>query len=148
MRTTETSWWRTTETSLGVSLETYLRRGRDVLMGLRHYVSLRRRHDIPLRLCEDVPLRHLGDVPLRQCWMFHLRRTCDVTGTYKKMSLRRRHDVFCRVGLLFLIEFFIYQFLKNIFNVFQVWFNFIGVFLTDKVLLLSSLLSYSIWLLL
>ena len=99
IRTTERSWWRTTETSLGVSFETYLRRGGDVLMGCRHYVSLRRRHDIPLRLCEDVPLRRLGDVPLRRRWMFHLRRTCDVTGTYKKMSLRRGHDVLLPGGV-------------------------------------------------
>ena len=99
IRTTERSWWRTTETSLGVSFETYLRRGRDVLMGCRHYVSLRRRHDIPLRLCEDVPLRRLGDVPLRRRWMFHLRRTCDVTRTYKKMSLRRGHDVLLPGGV-------------------------------------------------
>ena len=62
-------------------------------MGRRHYIPLRRRHDIPIRRREDVPLRRLGDVPLRRCWMFHLRRTYDVAGTYKETSLRRRHDV-------------------------------------------------------
>ena len=62
-------------------------------MGRRHYVPLRRRHDIPIRRREDVPLRRLGDVPLRRCWVFHLRRTCDVAGTYRETSLRRCYDV-------------------------------------------------------
>ena len=62
-------------------------------MGRRHYVPLRRRHDIPIRRREDVPLRRLGDVPLRRHWVFHLRRTCDVTETYRETSLQRRHDV-------------------------------------------------------
>ena len=62
-------------------------------MGRRHYVHLRRRHAIPIRRREDVPQRRLGDVPLRRRWVFHLRRTCDVSGTYKKASLRRRHYV-------------------------------------------------------
>ena len=62
-------------------------------MGRRHYIPLRRRHDIPIRRREDVPLRRLGDVPLRRRWVFHLRRTCDVAGTYKVTSLRRCHDV-------------------------------------------------------
>ena len=68
-RTTETSWRRSTETSLGVSFETCFRRR------------------------ENVPLSRLGDVPLRRHWMFHLRPTCDVTGTYREISLRRRYDV-------------------------------------------------------
>ena len=54
-------------------------------MGLSFETCLRRR--------EDVPLRRLGDVPLRRRWVFHLRRTCDVTGTYRETSLRRRYDV-------------------------------------------------------
>ena len=93
IRTTETSWWRTTETSLGVSFETYLRRRGGVLMGLRDYVPLRRRHNIRIRRREDVPQRRLGDVQLRRHWVFHVRRTCDVTGTYKETSLRLRHDI-------------------------------------------------------
>ena len=54
-------------------------------MGVSFETCLRRR--------EDVPLRSLGDVPLRRRWVFHLRRTCDVTGTYRETSLRRRYDV-------------------------------------------------------
>ena len=42
-------------------------------MGRSHCVSLRRRHDIPIRRREDVPLR--------RCWVFHLKRTCDVATT-------------------------------------------------------------------
>ena len=68
-------------------------------MGRRHYVPLRRRHNIPIRRREDVPLRRLGDVLLRHRWVFHLRRTCDVAGTYKETSLRRRHDVSLPDGL-------------------------------------------------
>ena len=59
----------------------------------RHYVPLRRRPDIPIRRREDVPLRCLGDDPLRRRWLFHLRRTCDVTVTHRETSLQRRHDV-------------------------------------------------------
>ena len=62
-------------------------------MGRRHYVPLRGRRNIPIRRREDVPLSYLGDVPLRRRWVFHLRRTCDVAGTYKETSLRRHHDV-------------------------------------------------------
>ena len=62
-------------------------------MGLDHYVPMRRHRDIPIRRREDVPLRRLGDVPVRRRWLFHLRRSYDVTGTYKETSLRRRHDV-------------------------------------------------------
>ena len=78
---------------MGVSFETCLRRRGDVLMGRRHYVPMGRHHDIPIRRREDVPLRRLGDVPLRRRWVFHLTRTCDITGTYKETSLRRRDDV-------------------------------------------------------
>ena len=54
-------------------------------MGRRHYVPMRSHHDIPIRRPEDVPLRRR--------WVFHLRRTCDVTETYRETSLQRRHDV-------------------------------------------------------
>ena len=62
-------------------------------MGPHHYVPMRRHHEIPIRRREDVPLKRLGDVPLKRCWVFHLRRTCDVTGTYRETSLRHRHDI-------------------------------------------------------
>ena len=62
-------------------------------MGRRHYVPMRRHHDIPIRRHEEVPLRRLGDVPLRRRWVFHLRRTYNVAGTYRETSLRRRHHV-------------------------------------------------------
>ena len=62
-------------------------------MGRRHYVPMTRHHDIPIRSHEDVPLRRLGDVPLRRRWVLHLRRTCDVTGMCREMSLRRCPDV-------------------------------------------------------
>ena len=58
-------------------------------MGRRCYVLLRRRHDVPIRRRGDVPLRRLGDVPPRRRWVFHLRRTYDVAGTYRQTSLRR-----------------------------------------------------------
>ena len=62
-------------------------------MGRRHYIPLRRHHNMPIRRREDVPLRRLGDVPLRRRWVFHLRRTCNVAGTYRETSLRRPHGV-------------------------------------------------------
>ena len=92
-RTTETSWRRSIKTLLGVSFETCLRRRGDVMVGRRCYVLLRRRYDIPIRRRGDAPLRRLGDVPSRRRWVFHLRRTCDVTGTYRETLLRRRHEV-------------------------------------------------------
>ena len=67
-------------------------------MGRRCYVVLRRRHDVPIRCREDVPLIRLGDVPRRRRWVFHLRRNCDVAGTYRETSLRRRSDVLLLVG--------------------------------------------------
>ena len=45
------------------------------------------------------PLRRLGEVPPRPRWVFHLRRTCDVTGTYRETSLQRHHDVLLPVEL-------------------------------------------------
>ena len=63
------SWRGSTETSLGVSFGTCL------------------------RCLEDVPLRRFGDVPLKLLWVFHLRSTYDVAGTYRETSLQRYHDV-------------------------------------------------------
>ena len=63
------------------------------MMGRSCYVLLRRRYDVPIRRRGDASLRHLGDVPSRRRWVFHLRRTCDVAGTYRETSSRRRHDV-------------------------------------------------------
>ena len=84
-----TSWIRTTETPLGVSFEACFRRLGNVLMGPRWYAILRRYHDVPVRCRGDFPLRCLGDIQPRRCWVFHLRRTCDVTETYR----RRCYDV-------------------------------------------------------
>ena len=61
-------------------------------MGVSFETCLRRR--------EDVPLRHLADVPLRRRGVFHLRRTCDVTGTYREMFLRRHYDVLLPGGIV------------------------------------------------
>ena len=83
-RNSETWLRRTTVTLLGVSFGSYRRRRRTVLMGRRGYL----------------PLRRLAEVPLRRHWVFHLRRTCDVAGTYKETSLRRRHDVSLSGGIL------------------------------------------------
>ena len=69
-------------------------------MGRHCYVLLRRRHDVPIRRRGDVALRRLGEAPPRRHWVFHLRRICDVTGTYRETSLRRRHDVLLLGGLL------------------------------------------------
>ena len=93
------AWWRhTTTTLLGVSFDTYLRSRGDVLMERCHYVPLRRRHGIPIRRREDVPLRCLDDVPVRCRWVFHLRGTGDIAGTYGETSLRCRRDVLLPSG--------------------------------------------------
>ena len=99
-RTNGASKIRTTETSLGVSFETCLRRRRDALMGRHCYVFLRCCHDVPIRCREDIPQRRLGDVPPRSHWVFHLRRTCDVAGTYRETSLRGRYNVLLPGGLV------------------------------------------------
>ena len=49
---------------------------------------------------EDVLLRRLGEVPLRRRWVFQLRGTCDVAGTYRKTSLRRCQEVLLPSGIL------------------------------------------------
>ena len=102
-------WWRrTTATLLGVSFGSYRRRRRDVLMGRGGYV----------------PLRRLGDVPLRRHWVFHLRRTCDVTGTYRETSLRRRHDVLLPGGnFLFYFDFCIKFTLSTIISTMKKWYH-------------------------
>ena len=69
------------------------------MMGRRCYVILRRPYDVPIRRCRGAPLRRLGDVPSRRRWVFHFRRNCDVTGTYRETSLRRLHDVLMPGGL-------------------------------------------------
>ena len=76
-----------------------MRRRGDVLIGRRCYVLLRRRHDVPTRCRGDVLLRCLGDVPPRRRRVFHLRRTCDVVGTYRETSLRLRRDVLLPGGI-------------------------------------------------
>ena len=68
-------------------------------MGRRCYVLLRRRYDVPIRRRRDAPLRRLGNVPSRRRRVFHLRRNCDVIGTYRETSLRRRHIVLMPGGL-------------------------------------------------
>ena len=68
------------------------------MVGRRCYVHLSRRYDVPIRRRRDAPLRRLGGVLSRRRWVFHLRRTCDVTGMYRETSLRRRHNVLMSAG--------------------------------------------------
>ena len=63
-------------------------------MGRCCYVFLRGCHDVSIRRRGDVPLRRLGDVPSRRRWVFHLKHTSDVAGSYRELSLRRRHNIF------------------------------------------------------
>ena len=63
------------------------------------YVLLRRRDNVPIRRRGGVPLRRLGDVPSRRRWVLYLRRTCEVVGTCRETSLRRRHDVLLPGGV-------------------------------------------------
>ena len=86
--------------TLGVSFKTCLRCRGDVMMERRCYVLLRRRYGVPIRCRGDAPLRRLGDVPSRRRWVFHLRRTCDVNGTYRETSLRRHHDILMPDGMI------------------------------------------------
>ena len=81
------------------------RRG-DALMGHPYYVLLRRRHDVLIRCRGDVPMRRLGDVPRKRRSVFHLRCNCDVAGTYRETSLRRRYDVLLPGGSLLCINVF------------------------------------------
>ena len=57
-------------------------------------------HDVPIRHRGDVPLRRLGDVSPKRCWLFHLRRTCDVAETYRETPLQRRHDTLLLGGCI------------------------------------------------
>ena len=70
------------------------------MMGRRCYVFLRRHYDVQIRRRGDAPLRRLGHVPSRRRWVFHLRGTCDVAGTYRETLLRRRLDVLMPGGML------------------------------------------------
>ena len=72
-------------------------------MGRHCYVLLRRPHNVPIRFPGDVTLRRLSEVPPRRRWVFHLRRTCDVAGTYRQTSLRHRYDVLLPGGSLLLV---------------------------------------------
>ena len=69
-------------------------------MGRHCSVLLLRRHDVPIRCRGDVLLRRLPSVPPRRRWVFHLRRTCDFTGTSRETSLRRRYDVLLLGGMI------------------------------------------------
>ena len=69
----------------------------------RCYVLLRSGHDVRIRRRGDVSLRRLGNVPPKRCWVFHLRRTYDVAGTYRETSLQRRYNVLLPGGVPFLL---------------------------------------------
>ena len=88
---------------LGVSFETCLKRREEVPLSRRCYVLMRRPHNVPIGCRGDVPLRRLGDVPSRRRWVFHLRRNCDIAGTYRETSLRCYHDVLLPGGASFSI---------------------------------------------
>ena len=108
----ETYWWDVKDTYHWGVLVTYhwdvvgcfiwdlFETSGDALMGRRCYVLLRRRHDVLIRCRGDVPLRRLGDVPRRRCWVFHLRRNCDVAETYRETSFQRRYDVLLPGGYI------------------------------------------------
>ena len=77
-------------------------------MGRSCYVLLRHCHDVLIKCRGDVPLR-------RRRWVFHLRRNCDVAGTYRETSLPRCYDVLLPGGSVH------YTFLKS-----YVMMNFFG----------------------
>ena len=56
-------------------------------------------YDVLIRRRGDVPLRLLGNVSPRRRWVFHLRRTCDIAGTYRETLSGRRHDVLLPGGV-------------------------------------------------
>ena len=91
------------------------------MMGRRCYVLLRRRYDVPIRRRRDAPLRRLGNVPSRRRWVFHLRRTYDVTGTYRETLLRRRHDVLMPGGSAPVLSNAIFSLTLNIWQIRAVW---------------------------
>ena len=72
----------------------------EVLMERCHNVPLRRHHDILRRRHGDVQMRCFDHVPLRCCWVFHLKRTCDVAGTYRGTLLRCCHDILLLGGCI------------------------------------------------
>ena len=119
---------RTTGISLPVLFRTNRRRRRDILMEyrgyvplrylgvvpLRHrrvfhfrlvwdlfetYVFLRRCYDFQIWFCGDELMRRLSNIFPKSCGMFHLRRTCDVAGTYRETSLRRLHNLLLPDGM-------------------------------------------------
>ena len=92
------SWMRTTEMLLGVSFEICLRRRGDILIVIPCYVVVHC-HDLPIKRLEDLSPRRLGDVPPRRQWVFCLRLTCNVAGTYRETSLQRRHNVLLPGGI-------------------------------------------------
>ena len=53
------------------------------------YTQLRRRQEVPIKRCGDLLLRRVGVFPPRCRWVFCLRRTCDVAGTYRDTSCYR-----------------------------------------------------------
>ena len=89
------------------------------------YVLLRSHYDVLIRRRGDAPRRRLGDISLRRRWVFHLRRTCDVAGTYRETSLRRHHDVLMpggMCGMNTLHCFFILKIVCGCFKVKHGWF--------------------------
>ena len=91
----ETSWRRTDETSSLRPLETWSRH--------TNKTSWRRTTETAWRRSTETS------------WVFHLRRICDVTGTYKETSLRCRHDVLLPGGKLHYFVIF-HQKLQNIYS--------------------------------
>ena len=78
--------------------------------------SLRRRHDVPIKPYGNVLLRRLGDVLPRRHWVFHLRRTCDVAGTYRETLLQPLHGVLVLGGLLKMLLYLIILILWPVLN--------------------------------
>ena len=72
---------------MSISFNTCLRRRRDLVKGRCSYVLLKRRDVVPISRRGDVPLGRLGNVPPRRRWVFHLRHTFYVAGTYRETSL-------------------------------------------------------------
>ena len=100
------TWWRsteetsisTTDTSICVSFETCLRFRGEVLIGGRCYVLLRHCHDVSIRRHGHVPLIHTRstETSLDVSFETYLRRR----GSYRKTSLRSRHDVLLLSGVI------------------------------------------------
>ena len=91
----ETSWRRTDETSSLRPLETWSRP--------TNKTSWRRTTETAWRRSNETS------------WVFRLRRICDVAGTYKETSLRRRHNILLPGGRLPYFAIF-HQKLQNIYS--------------------------------